>query len=443
MSKKTDPNSQYRISIHKDKGYSYASTQPAFSDPKTGEKKYHRVHWGTVRDGNKFIPGKTYLFASLEERKKLIFPNGWDLTEADKLSGLQTPANSSREGQDENRLYGDIWLLMQIAEVTGVHADLMKTFSCNQEMVDAVLTLAIYLLSGKRSSYNQLTSWQRISKTPFGKLLSPTCITRLTESITEQNRMDLLRCRAARLDNLELCAVDSTSRSAWGDSLADIRYGSNKEHLPLPQTLEVVVYTLNGHMPVYYRTFPGNIPDSRSLQTILQDLSHAGFSNVVLITDRGYESIKNLEFYIENGQAMIMGTRINQKFVLDEIKKFGCFDHHPKEMQIDASERIYSKQFDIDYQIDKNRDNVKKSDHIKLNLYFDPARRNLEITELDIDIDMQNKSLKKILKDSIPLEDDKTIKQLYYLFKLDYDKTTHRLLSYSPEKEKIAKKMGV
>lgn len=152
MSKKTDPNSQYRISIHKDKGYSYASTQPAFSDPKTGEKKYHRVHWGTVRDGNKFIPGKTYLFASLEERKKLIFPNGWDLTEADKLSGLQSPANSSREGQDENRLYGDIWLLMQIAEVTGVHADLMKTFSCNQEMVDAVLTLAIIFYLEKEAA---------------------------------------------------------------------------------------------------------------------------------------------------------------------------------------------------------------------------------------------------------------------------------------------------
>lgn len=72
-----------------------------------------------------------------------------------------------------------------------------------------------------------------------------------------------------------------------GDSLADIHYGRNKDHLSLPQTLEVVVYTLDGHMPVYYTTFAGNTPDSRSLETILHDLDAAGFKNVILISDRG------------------------------------------------------------------------------------------------------------------------------------------------------------
>ena len=79
--------------------------------------------------------------------------------------------------------------------------------------------------------------------------------------------MALLKLRAARLGRDEVCAVDSTSRCAYGSSLADIKWGKNKERLPLEQTVEVVVYTLSGHMPVYYRTFPGNIPDSRSLET--------------------------------------------------------------------------------------------------------------------------------------------------------------------------------
>jgi hypothetical protein len=67
--------------------------------------------------------------------------------------------------------------------------------------------------------------------------------------------MDLLRLRAARLGKDEFCAVDSTSRSAYGDTLADIHWGKNKDSLPLEQTTEVVVYTLSGHMPVYYREF--------------------------------------------------------------------------------------------------------------------------------------------------------------------------------------------
>lgn len=32
---------------------------------------------------------------------------------------------------------------------------------------------------------------------------------------------------------------------------------------------EVVVYTLSRHMPVYYRTFPGNVNDARSLRIIM------------------------------------------------------------------------------------------------------------------------------------------------------------------------------
>ena len=61
------------------------------------------------------------------------------------------------------------------------------------------------------------------------------------------------------------------------------------KHFVQIQTSEVVVYSLDDHMPVYYRTFPGNIPDSRSVETLLTDLRHAGFPNVALLTDRGYE----------------------------------------------------------------------------------------------------------------------------------------------------------
>lgn len=412
MPRKPDPNSPYRIAIHVDKGYRYASTQPATVDPVTGKRTYRRIHWGTVDENNRFIPGKAYIFASLEERAKLIFPEGWDLSEIDKLSGRRKPGRPVKEGQDENRLYGDIWLLEQIAETTGVRKDLMKTFDGNREMVDAVMTLAIYLLCGK-GTYNQLAAWQRVAKPPYAKPLTSPYITKLTQMITEQNRMDLLRLRAARLKDNELCAVDSTSRSAWGDSLADICYGKNKDHLPLPQTLEVVVYTLDSHMPVYYRTFAGNTPDSRSLETILHDLDNAGFKDVILITDRGYESIRNLEMYIDKGQPMIMGSKVSQKHVLKEIQAFGSFDHHPEGMEVDPNERIYYKQYDLEYQIEGRRDNIKKADRLKLNLYFDAVRRSNELLDLDVTIATQKKALEEILKDQTPLDDDATIARAY------------------------------
>ena len=81
MARKADPDSQYRVSIHLNNGYRYASTQPYQIDPDTGKKSYHHIHWGRVDDDNKFIPGKNYLVASITERSKLIFPEDWDLSE--------------------------------------------------------------------------------------------------------------------------------------------------------------------------------------------------------------------------------------------------------------------------------------------------------------------------------------------------------------------------
>lgn len=125
--------------------------------------------------------------------------------------------------------------------------------------------------------------------------------------------MAFLKERARRVGKGELCAVDSTSRSAYVDSLSDIKWGKNKDRLPLKQTVEKVVYTLTSHMPIYYRTYPGNIPDSRSIETMPTDLDHAGFPKVILITDRGYESVQNLEKYILRGQPMIMCVKVGQK----------------------------------------------------------------------------------------------------------------------------------
>lgn len=102
------------------------------------------------------------------------------------------------------------------------------------------------------------------------------------------------------------------------------------------------MYTLDSHMPVYYRTFPGNMLDSRILEVILFDLNHAGFSDVILVTDRGYEKIRNLEKYILQGQAMIMCTKVQQKYVLEKILKFGTWNTRPDDMEITMKTPLYS-----------------------------------------------------------------------------------------------------
>ncbi|NLE24413.1 MAG: transposase [Clostridiaceae bacterium] len=427
---------KYKMSIHVANGHRYASTQPLVVDELTGMTRNVRIHWGTLDENLRFYPGKRFFYAGPSERAKFVYPSNWDLGELDKLSGSRGAGRPAYDQEDSNRFYGDVWLLEQVADKTGLRADLMRVFDKNKELVDDILTLSFYpYLTG--NTYNRLARWQRIEKTPSSRELTPPQITHITQSITEQNRMELFRHRAARLQKGELCAVDSTSRSSYGNTLTDVRWGKNKEKLPLEQTVETVVYTLDGHMPVYYRAFPGNIPDSRSIETILTDIRHAGFPSVILVTDRGYESLQNLERYILAGQAMIMCVKVRQKLVLERIDAFGDFSGRPSGMDIDLQSGIYHKQFNLDYAVRGKGSSTATSDRLKLNLYFDAVRRGTELTALDINIAMQREALQEILDMGASLDDDATIKRNYHYFDIDYNEGDRTIKGFTLNEKKV------
>ena len=350
------------------------------------------------------------------------------MSEAKKLTGLREPGRPVYDGDDRNRFYGDIWLLEQIAIKTGIRKDLEAVFGGNCEIVDDIMTLAMFPYLTK-FSYSRVARWQKIAAAPSSRELTPKAVTLLTQSIGEQHRMDFLRLRAARLGKDELCAVDSTSRSAYGWGLADIRWGKNRDRLPLEQTMEVVVYTLPSHMPVYYRTFPGNMPDSRSIETILKDLEHAGFKDLVLITDRGYESMRNLEKYIVRGQSMVMCVKTGQKDVAKAIKGLGEFSARPEGMVVDSEAMVYHKQFEIGYEVEGTGQATKMSDWLKLNLYFDPVRRGLDLMDIDIAMSFQDAAL----------GDDAWIKREFCYYKVNYDPATRVIESFAINEDKVSK----
>lgn len=437
MSRKPDPTNPYRVRLHKDKGYRYASTQPGTVNPETGKREYTRIHWGTVDENLRFHPNSTYILATAEERSKLIFPEGWDLSETKVLPGLPDASAMIPEGQNENRLYGDSWLLMEIAKITGVFEDLCSVFRDNINYANIVLTIAFFLII-ERDTYHNIEEWPNTRKLPYDNSMNSKFITEFTQNITEQNRMDFLKCRAARLNPDEICAVDSTSRSAWGSSLAEIKYGYNKDHLPLPQTVEVVVYTLSQHGPVYYRIYPGNMTDSRSLKTIKKDLNDAGFKNFVLITDRGYETLDNLDYLIEDGQKLIMATKINQKFVLDKIKNYGMFNLHPESMKLDRDSKLYYEQFEFDFS-DVNKKSTAIPDRLKLNIYLNSVDRAEKLLEIELTASKQKTALEKIKTEQTALGDDESIGKDYSYYDIDLDKEKRTVNDFSFKHDKYEK----
>lgn len=430
----------YKIIVHTNGGRRYASTKYTIVDSE-GRKQSRHKHWGTVDDNNVFHPNQTYLYATIEERKKLIFPEGWNLKEIEKLSGNDRRGRIAYQADDVDRQYGATWFLGKVAEECGLADDLRSVFGGNQEIVDDILTMA-YFPFIDNLSYNQLEQWQREVKTPSERRLNSQAVTRLCQSITEQNRMDMFRCRAARLDKDELCGVDSTSISTYGFNLVDIRWGKNKEKLPLAQTVEVVVYSLTSHMPVFYMELPGNMPDSRTIEMILAKLERAGFRNLVLITDRGYESVKNIELYISKHQKVLTSVKVGQGDVLKRIKEIDLNSGIPVGMLYSPVEKLFYAQYDTEYSVKGNGDNIITADRMKINLYFSPEGRAETICNLQTMIQEQHELLAERKASGEALADIDAFRRMCSLyiieidkdgkivdFKVDEDKRSRRLLT--------------
>lgn len=156
----------YKVSIHDNGGRKYASPQP-FTVDDDGKKHYTHKHWGIVDDDMRFHPNSTYFYAPIEERRKLIFPAEWDLSEIKALCGTGHRGAVEYEGGDLDRMYGPTWFLDNVARETGLTDDLRKVFDGNMEMAQDALTLAYYLLLESRT-YSHIEKWQRV--------VSPPCI---------------------------------------------------------------------------------------------------------------------------------------------------------------------------------------------------------------------------------------------------------------------------
>jgi hypothetical protein len=111
----------------------------------------------------------------------------------------------------------------------------------------------------------------------------------------------------------------------------------------------------------------------------------------------------------------------------------------PDGMAVDTGAKIFYKQYDIDYVVESIGESAKASDRLKLNLYFDPVRRGLEMMELEIALTLQETALQELLASRCVLDDDAVIKRSYCYYKVIYDSNTRVITSFELDKKKVEK----
>jgi len=134
-----------------------------------------------------------------------------------------------------------------------------------------------------------------------------------------------------------------------------------------------------------------------------------------------------------------MCAKTGQKDVVKAIKGLREFTARPEEMSIDPDAMVYYIQYDIDYEVESTGQATKKSDRLKLNLYFDPVRRGLDLMDLDIALSFQEAALAGLLERKEILDDDAWIKREFCYYKVTYDPATRVIKTYELNENKVSK----
>ena len=233
-------------------------------------------------------------------------------------------------GETKHLYYGATYLFDRLADELGLTADLKQCFPVSYKKL---LSIAYYLILEDNNPLYRFEKWNFTHKHPYGADISSPRSSEFFSSITDEQINKFFKLQGRRRVEDEYWAYDSTSISSYSETLAQIQYGKNKEDDKLPQLNLLLVFGEESGLPFYYRKLAGNIPDSKTVKHLLEDLDILGFGKTKFVMDRGFYSEDNINGLYREHVKFLVGVKLSLKFircnldaVYDDIRMFTNYD---------------------------------------------------------------------------------------------------------------------
>ena len=227
------------------------------------------------------------------------------------------------------RLHGGAtWALNQIVGGSPLVKALREVFS-DYHKDRRLLALAYYLVINGDSALANYEEFAEATFLPYIRGRSSGAISRLLRSIKKDHLSKFLnalqketqKAYGTMLTERRYWALDSTSITSYSENISSVEWGHNKDLIEAPQTNVLLVVDQTTGEPVYFRNFDGNTPDVSTVRNTLAELAimQIDYSNVVLVTDRGYSSSQNWEDMMRNGMSFVSNARRNLNSAITEL----------------------------------------------------------------------------------------------------------------------------
>jgi transposase len=207
-------------------------------------------------------------------------------------------------------------LLERLSENLGLTKDLE---ACFPDTYKQLLSIAFYLILEDNNPLYRFEKWHTTHKHPYGEDISSSRSSEIFSEITDEAVRQLFRLQGKCRIHEEYWAYDSSSISSYSETLKQVQYGKNKEDDRLPQLNLLLVFGEKSGLPFYYRKLTGNIPDSKTVRHLLDELDILGFGRAKFVMDRGFYSEQNINHMYQSHTKFLLGVKVSLKFVRSQL----------------------------------------------------------------------------------------------------------------------------
>ena len=260
------------------------------------------------------------------------------VTLAEYKNDFPTPPGTAADSEDTDMLnnisVGLTWAAYRFAHNSGILKHLKEVFG--DDTGEQLLYLALYKLAGG-TSMMAYDFWRQQVWLPKNIRLSGQKISEILQSVTKGQINDYFQLRHLRQGEVwdkifekqpELkgkkieYALDSTSISSYSDNPM-AQFGHSKQDDSLKQINLTVVCDQRSGEIVFAYLYDGSVNDVVSLQDVLWAMKEANFdlSNNILVTDRGYNSLINVQKMINIDLSFVQGVKRQEDVIKRAFKK--------------------------------------------------------------------------------------------------------------------------
>jgi len=229
----------------------------------------------------------------------------------------------------ESKMFGFIALLETAAKESGVWLSLKKIFPSDwQQQLSIVEAMMSYpdrpLYSPKHFHdvcwHTMVDSPSEYSITKALKAIDPESMERFFGDF--ERRTALKRKERNPLEDMVVVALDTTSISTYSTMLEAAKFGKNKEGDLLAQINLLMICDDATGIPLYFRSLPGNYSDKNVLDITVKELKSAEFrKGTILLMDRGFYSLANIQMLLKSDFRFIMGMPLTATYYKDAIRE--------------------------------------------------------------------------------------------------------------------------